>query len=106
MEGVVALFLAPAIIFLIFVAPIWILMHYRSKRRSRHELSERESALLEELIAQADRMADRIETLEAILDQETPGWRRRTQGEAFSETSAASPRSYRRGERLERGAGS
>jgi phage shock protein B len=103
MEGLHVLFFVPTILFLIFVAPIWILMHYRSKRRSRHELSERESALLEELLHQAERMADRIETLEAILDHETPGWRRRAQTDAYTGSGPSAPGTY--SERLERGAG-
>ena len=30
--------LAPTIIFMVFVAPIWIFMHYRSKQRSQSTL--------------------------------------------------------------------
>ena len=71
------LILAPTIIFLNFVAPIWIFMHYRSKQRSQGSLSDVEREELEKLARQAERMVDRIETLEAILDSETPGWRSR-----------------------------
>jgi phage shock protein B len=90
------LFVAPTVIFLLFVAPIWIIMHYRSKRRSRHELTARERELLEQLLEQAERMADRIETLEAILDSETPDWRRRAQTEAFSATGTRATKPARR----------
>ena len=69
--------MAPTIIFMLFVAPVWIFMHYRSKQKSQGTLSEDERAELEKLAAQAERMVDRIETLEAILDSETPGWRNR-----------------------------
>ena len=40
-------------------------------------LSEEERLELETLAAQAGRMTERIETLEAILDAETPDWRDR-----------------------------
>jgi phage shock protein B len=70
-------FAIPAIIFMIFVAPIWIIMHYRSKRKISEGLSEHEIAQLNDLSAKAERMADRINTLEAILDSEAPNWRRR-----------------------------
>ncbi len=69
--------IAPTVIFMMFVAPLWIFMHYRSKQRSQSTLSDEERAELETLAAQAERMMDRIETLEAILDNETPGWRKR-----------------------------
>ncbi|MGB0937548.1 MAG: envelope stress response membrane protein PspB [Colwellia sp.] len=67
--------MAPVIIFMIVVAPIWIVMHYRSKRQVSQGLSESEYIQLSELSEMADIMADRIKTLEAILDAETPDWR-------------------------------
>lgn len=40
MDGdIVALILAPLIIFLIFVAPIWLILHYRSKKQVSQGLS-------------------------------------------------------------------
>ena len=38
-EGTVALILAPLIIFLIFVAPIWLILHYRSKKQVNQGLT-------------------------------------------------------------------
>ena len=70
--------IAPAVLFLIFVAPLWIIMHYRSKGRSQGLLTADERAELERLASSADDMRERIETLEAILDAETPDWRRRS----------------------------
>lgn len=69
------LFVAPLIIFMVIVAPIWIVMHYRSKRQVSQGLSQSEYIQLSELSEAADLMADRIKTLEAILDAETPDWR-------------------------------
>ena len=69
--------MAPIIIFLIFVAPIWLILHYRSKRQVSQGLTEEEYTQLNELITRADKMAQRIETLEAILDTEAPQWRTR-----------------------------
>ena len=69
--------IAPAMVFLIFVAPLWIIMHYRSKGRSQGMLTEDERTELERLASAADEMRERIETLESILDAETPEWRRR-----------------------------
>ena len=66
---------APVIIFMIVVAPIWLILHYRSKRQISQGFSEEEYIQLSELSELADKMADRIKTLEAILDAESPEWR-------------------------------
>jgi phage shock protein B len=65
----------PLILFMIFVAPIWVIMHYRSKRKISEGLSETELNQLNDLSNRAEKMADRIKTLEAILDAESPKWR-------------------------------
>ncbi len=75
MEDVVGMLVAPIIIFMIIVAPIWLVLHYRSKRQLSQGLSEGDYQQLHELAATADKMANRIETLEAILDAESPQWR-------------------------------
>ncbi len=67
--------MAPVIIFMVIVAPIWLILHYKSKRQVSQGLSEEEYIQLSELSEMADKMADRIKTLEAILDAETPDWR-------------------------------
>jgi len=81
MEGWMVAFFVPVVIFLTIVAPVWIFMHYRSKQRAHSALSDEERLELETLAAHAERMMDRIDTLEAILDAETPGWRKRMQAE-------------------------
>lgn len=78
MSDMAVAFFAPAVVFLTVVAPIWIFMHYRSKQKAQAALSEEEREELETLIERIEAMTGRIETLEAILDAETPGWRRRT----------------------------
>lgn len=67
--------MAPVIIFMVIVAPIWLVLHYRSKRQISQGLSAEEYQQLSELSESADKMAERICTLEAILDAETPDWR-------------------------------
>ncbi|MBL4941029.1 MAG: envelope stress response membrane protein PspB [Colwellia sp.] len=67
--------MAPLIIFMVIVAPIWLVLHYRSKKQVSQGLSEEEYIQLSDLSEMADKMADRIRTLEAILDAETPDWR-------------------------------
>jgi phage shock protein B len=69
------LIMAPIIIFMVIVAPIWLVLHYRSKGQVSQGLSEEEYIQLSDLSETADKMADRIKTLEAILDADTPEWR-------------------------------
>lgn len=77
MESIAAIIGAPIILFMIFVAPLWVIMHYRSQRKINQGLSEEELVQLQELAQQAERMRDRIATLESILDAESPKWRDR-----------------------------
>ena len=81
MDGIVVAFFVPTVIFLTIVAPVWSFMHYRSKQRAQGSLSEAERLELEALASQALQMAERIATLEAILEAETPGWRERISAE-------------------------
>ena len=75
MEDLAIAFMVPAILFLVFVAPVWLVLHYRGKRQQGNALSESERRELEELAIAAERMTDRIATLERILDVEAPDWR-------------------------------
>lgn len=65
----------PFIVFMIFVAPLWLVLHYRSKKEIDKGLSKGDYTQLSELADTADKMAARIKTLEAILDAESPEWR-------------------------------
>ncbi|AIF98197.1 phage-shock protein [Alteromonas australica] len=76
-EGIIAMLVMPLVIFMIFVAPIWLILHYRSKKQVNQGLSAEEQASLQSLAEQAEKMSDRIQTLEAILDSEAPEWRNR-----------------------------
>lgn len=64
---------------------VWIIFHYKyANKRSTGSISTEEARQLDELMDIADSMAERIKTLESILDDETPEWRdkvREQQGE-------------------------
>lgn len=75
MDSIVALIVVPLALFLIFVAPIWLFLHYRSRRQVSQGLSDEEYQELTALGQQAESMAVRISTLESILDAEAPQWR-------------------------------
>ncbi|AJI95016.1 envelope stress response membrane protein PspB [Yersinia ruckeri] len=70
------LFLAiPLTIFVLFVAPIWLWLHYSHRQQTGTQLSHQEMQRLVQLTDDARRMRDRIQALEDILDAEHPNWR-------------------------------
>lgn len=69
------MFITPIVIFLIFVAPLWLILHYRSKKQISQGLTDSESKALTQLIQQTETMTQRISVLESILDDEQPEWR-------------------------------
>jgi phage shock protein B len=68
------------IIFLLIVAPIWIIAHYATRWRAARRLSAEDEKALAEIWQSARRMETRIEALEHVLDGEAPGWRMRAGG--------------------------
>ena len=65
----------PLILFMVFVAPIWIVMHYRSLHRSSRSLSQDDRESLDAMLATVDTLTERIRSLESILDADHPHWR-------------------------------
>ena len=66
---------APLVIFLVIVAPLWIIVHYVTRWRSTKMLSAEDEKMLSELWESVPRMETRIKNLERILDAEVPDWR-------------------------------
>ena len=75
----------PMVLFMVIVAPTWIVMHYRSVNRSSSQLSEDDRQALEEMLMAVDQMADRIDSLESILDADHPNWRQERGGQTKEE---------------------
>lgn len=67
---------APIILFLVIVAPIWLILHYRYKSKMSKGLSHEELTDIEDMLATLDKLIDRVETLENILEEEHPSWRK------------------------------
>ena len=62
-------------IFCIFVAPLWLIMHYTTRRRQAQGLTREDEKMLADLWQIANKMESRVQSLETILDTHTPGWR-------------------------------
>lgn len=65
----------PTILFMVIVAPTWIVLHYRSVNRSSRSLNADDRENIEQVLVTVDRLTERIQTLESLLDAEHADWR-------------------------------
>jgi phage shock protein B len=63
----------PLILFLVIVAPIWIIAHYITRWRLAKTLSPEDEKQFAELWRIAERMEERIDSVERILEADGPG---------------------------------
>lgn len=68
--------MVPTILFIVIVMPLWLVMHYRHKGKTGGTLTESDQATLDDVLRTLDTLSDRLETLESILDDRHPRWRR------------------------------
>ena len=61
----------PLILFLVIVAPIWIIAHYVTRWRLAKTLSPEDEKQFAELWRLAERMEERIDSIERILESES-----------------------------------
>ncbi|WP_131864068.1 envelope stress response membrane protein PspB [Biostraticola tofi] len=65
----------PLTIFILFVAPVWLWLHYSQRRQQGSRMNPQDTRRLAQLTEDAGRMQARIRALEDILDAEHPNWR-------------------------------
>ncbi|WP_262693736.1 envelope stress response membrane protein PspB [Kordiimonas aquimaris] len=65
------------ILLTVVVAPLWIIFHYVTKWKQMKGITPEDEASLGDLRSTADRLEDRIRTMERIMDDEVPDWRSR-----------------------------
>jgi phage shock protein B len=63
----------PLILFLVIVAPIWIIAHYMTRWRMAKTLSPEDEKQFAELWRMAERMEERIDSVERILEADGAG---------------------------------
>ena len=78
----------PTILFLTVVVPIWLTMHYRSVNRSSRSLKEEDRETVEHMLETVDKLSDRIQALESILDADHPDWRQQQARREHEDTNA------------------
>jgi phage shock protein B len=62
----------PLILFVVVVAPIWIIVHYTTRWRTAKTLTPEDEKQFAELWQIAERMEERMGNIERILDTEAP----------------------------------
>lgn len=69
---------ASLVLFILFVLPIWLFLHYRAKarREAPAPIIGPDVAELAQIARIAERLERRLEAVETLMDAERPGWRR------------------------------
>lgn len=65
------------ILFLVIALPLFIVLHFVTKWKQNREISQDDEQLLEDLWQLSLRLEERLETLEKILDDDMPSWRKK-----------------------------
>jgi phage shock protein B len=84
------LLLVPTTLFIVFVAPVWVVMHYRSMKGSSRGLPPQDLETVEQMLETVDQLSERIEALESILEHDHPHWRKHNQAHNESNTESTS----------------
>lgn len=71
------LVLIAVIVFITIPAPLFIVLHFITKWKQAREISGGDEKMLEEMWRLSQRLEERLESLEIILDSEIPDWRRK-----------------------------
>lgn len=66
------------ILLLVVVAPLWIIFHYITKWKEMNSFTPEDEASIGDMRSVADRLENRVRSLERILDDEVPNWRSRS----------------------------
>ena len=65
------------IVFIAIPAPLFIILHFITQWKQTREISGGDEKMLEDLWQLAQRLEERLETLEVILDSDTSNWRKK-----------------------------
>ncbi|MFT5707550.1 MAG: phage shock protein B [Oceanospirillaceae bacterium] len=74
MSGTIFIFV-PLVVFLVIVAPLWLVLHYWSKNKEKQGLSAQDQDVIDDTVQTIEKLSERINNLEAILDDQHEGWR-------------------------------
>ncbi len=82
MHSFAEIMFVPVILFLVIVAPLWMILNYfsearRERNRATAPISGEDQELMTHMVALLEKMENRIGALEKILDADHPRWRER-----------------------------
>ncbi len=75
--GLAELLVLAVIVFIAVPAPLFIVLHFFTKWKQSREISGGVEKMLEDVWLLAQRLEQRLESLETILDSELPDWRKK-----------------------------
>ena len=75
--GLAELLALAVIVFIAVPAPLFIVLHFITKWKQSREISGGDEMMLEDVWLMAQRLEQRLESLETILDSELPDWRKK-----------------------------
>ena len=65
------------IVFIAIPAPLFIVLHFITKWKQSREISGGDEKMLEDMWLLAQRLEERLESIDTILDSELPDWRKK-----------------------------
>ncbi len=75
MTNVLGILFVPAVLFMVIVAPLWLIFHYVTVWKTQRNAGRADQGALNTMSDTARRLEDRVAALEKLLDAEAPGWR-------------------------------
>jgi len=75
MTNVLGILFVPAVLFMVIVAPLWLIFHYVTVWKTQRNAGRADHGAVHAMSDTAHRLETRIAALEKLLDAEAPGWR-------------------------------
>jgi len=77
MTNVLGILFVPAVLFMVIVAPLWLIFHYVTVWKTQRHAGRVDQGTLNDMWGTAHKLETRVGALEKLLDAEVPGWRSR-----------------------------
>ena len=75
MSHLLELLFVPAVLFMVIVAPLWLIFHYVTVWKTQRNAGRADQGAMNAMSETARRVENRVAALEKLLDAEAPGWR-------------------------------
>ena len=75
MTQALGILFVPAVLFMVIVAPLWLIFHYVTVWKTQRNAGRADPGAFNGMRDTARRLEDRVAALEKLLDAEAPGWR-------------------------------